>query len=140
MQKTMEITRDVVLDLLPGYFGGEASTDTRRLVESWFAGDPEFAPMAQKLAGQRSEMESVEAAREKGALEQTRKRIRSLNAMMGFAIACSLAPFSFSSGSGGVRFFMPRDNPLESAIFGLCGLGCWIAWFLLRRKTRSSGV
>jgi hypothetical protein len=37
------ITRDVVTDLWPIYESGEASADTRAVVEEFLAGDPQFA-------------------------------------------------------------------------------------------------
>src|SRR4029453_17857458 len=37
------ITRDVIADLWPIYDAGEASTDTRAIVEEFLAADPEFA-------------------------------------------------------------------------------------------------
>lgn len=39
----MTITREVVRDLWPVYTAGEASDDTRRLVDEFLAQDPEFA-------------------------------------------------------------------------------------------------
>ena len=33
----MKITRDVIYDLLPGYFAGEVSADTRALVDEFLA-------------------------------------------------------------------------------------------------------
>lgn len=39
----MNVTRDVVVDLLPLYSAGEASADTRRLVEEFLQSDPELA-------------------------------------------------------------------------------------------------
>lgn len=39
----MTVTRDVVSDLWPLYASGEASADTRTLVEGFLAGDPAFA-------------------------------------------------------------------------------------------------
>jgi|EndMetStandDraft_4_1072995.scaffolds.fasta_scaffold803060_1 hypothetical protein len=39
----MTVTRDVVSDLWPLYTSGEASGDTRALVEAFLAGDPAFA-------------------------------------------------------------------------------------------------
>ena len=39
----MKITRDVIYDLLPGYFAGEVSGDTRTLIDEFLATDPEFA-------------------------------------------------------------------------------------------------
>ena len=45
----MKVTRDVIYDLLPSYFAGDASDDTRALVEAYFATDPEFARMAARF-------------------------------------------------------------------------------------------
>ena len=42
----MEITRNVILDLLPLYLADEASADTRTLVEEFLATDPELAEIA----------------------------------------------------------------------------------------------
>ena len=39
----MHVTRDVVSDLWPLYASGEASADTRALVDAFLAGDPAFA-------------------------------------------------------------------------------------------------
>ncbi len=39
----MNVTKDVVLDLLPVYLAGEASADTRALVEEYLARDPDLA-------------------------------------------------------------------------------------------------
>ena len=39
----MNVTRDVIYDLLPGYFAGDLSPDTRVLVDEFLAQDPEFA-------------------------------------------------------------------------------------------------
>ena len=44
----MEITRDVILDLLPLYLAGEASYDTRLLVEKYLETDPELASIAKQ--------------------------------------------------------------------------------------------
>ena len=44
----MEVTRNVVLDLLPLYLADEASADSRLLVESFLDADPELAEMAKR--------------------------------------------------------------------------------------------
>jgi hypothetical protein len=49
----MKITRDVVTDLWPLYLSGEASPDTKALVDAFLAGDPEFARLL-KENGSRS--------------------------------------------------------------------------------------
>jgi hypothetical protein len=45
-----EITRDVILDLLPLYLAGEASEDTARLVGRYLESDPELAEIVQQEA------------------------------------------------------------------------------------------
>lgn len=46
----MEITRNVILDLLPLYSANEVSADTRALVEEYLETDPELANIAKQLA------------------------------------------------------------------------------------------
>jgi hypothetical protein len=46
----MEITRNVILDLLPLYLADEVSADTRALVEAYLETDPELARIAEQSA------------------------------------------------------------------------------------------
>jgi hypothetical protein len=46
----MNITRNVILDLLPLYLAKEVSEDTKALVEEYLESDPELANASKKLA------------------------------------------------------------------------------------------
>ena len=46
----MEVTRNVILDLLPLYMAGEVSADSRQLVEKYLQADPEMAQLAERTA------------------------------------------------------------------------------------------
>jgi anti-sigma factor RsiW len=46
----MEITRDVILDLLPLYLADEVSADTRAIIDKYLETDSELANLAQKTA------------------------------------------------------------------------------------------
>jgi hypothetical protein len=46
----MEITRNIILDLLPLYLANEVSADTRALVEKYLETDSELANVAKQLA------------------------------------------------------------------------------------------
>ena len=46
----MEITRNVILDLLPLYAANEVSADTRALIEEYLENDEELANIAKQLA------------------------------------------------------------------------------------------
>ena len=45
----MEVTRDVIMDLLPLYLADEASADTRALVAKHLESDPELARAAREM-------------------------------------------------------------------------------------------
>ncbi|HEY45556.1 MAG: hypothetical protein AMJ88_12340 [Anaerolineae bacterium SM23_ 63] len=46
----MEITRNVILDLMPLYLADEVSADTRDLIEKYLETDPELAKIAKQSA------------------------------------------------------------------------------------------
>jgi anti-sigma factor RsiW len=70
----MKVTRDVIYDLLPSYFAGDASQDTRALVEAYFETDPEFARMASRfqslIADRQASSGAADAATEVRARER----------------------------------------------------------------------
>lgn len=45
----MNITRNVILDLLPLYAAGEVSADTKALIEKYLETDPELANVARQM-------------------------------------------------------------------------------------------
>jgi anti-sigma factor RsiW len=51
----MEITRNVILDLLPLYVADELSADTRALVEKYLETEPELAAIAEQTAAELAE-------------------------------------------------------------------------------------
>jgi hypothetical protein len=70
------VTRDVVVDLWPVYVSGEASTDTRTLVEAFLAQDREFADRLREpeSAGLRPHALALPADHERATLLRTQKR------------------------------------------------------------------
>ena len=47
----MKLEREVIIDLLPAYFSGEASAATRALVEDFFRENPDFEKSARSAGG-----------------------------------------------------------------------------------------
>jgi len=139
----MTVHRDVILDLLPLYQSGEASAETRALVEAHLTADAQLARLV--AAGPpdavlRAEPAAASETQRRAALERTRQLIARRQTFLAGAIALSLMPFSFAFGDGHVTFMMLRQNigiPL-----GLLGgaLACWVAYFRLRRRLRAAGV
>ena len=138
----MTITRDVILDLLPLYFAGQTSADTRRLVEEFLKTDPDFARMSQRFDAVLKEQGGVPeaAATERRAFERTRMLLRYRNQTIGVAIAFSLMPFAFGFSNGHVDWILLRDKPVIAVTWLLTGIVCWIAAYLIgRRANRQRG-
>jgi hypothetical protein len=139
----MTVTRDVIYDLLPDYFAGRTSEDTKALVNEFFKADPEFARMAerfQSLLTDGVEKRVAADVHERLILERTRRFLRYRNQLIGFAVAYSLLPFLFVFRDGQVEWFMVRDKPVAALMFGIAGIGCWIGVYVMGRHSRSTGL
>lgn len=140
----MTITRDVILDMLPLYFAGQVSADTKALVDDFLKRDPDFARMSQRfdeLLAARGAGEQQRDEVERRAFQRTRTLLRYRNQMIGFAVGYSLAPFLFLFRGGHVEWIMFRDKPGMAIGFALVAVLCWIAVALLgmRSKSRFTG-
>ncbi|MGC2091389.1 MAG: hypothetical protein WA638_18355, partial [Candidatus Acidiferrales bacterium] len=87
----MNISREVVTDLLPVYFSGEASADTRSLVEDYFRGDPDFERVARSAATPLEALRHAarvapDAEQEKRDLECVHRGLRRNKALFGVAL------------------------------------------------------
>jgi hypothetical protein len=139
----MNITRNVVDDLLPVYFAGEASVDTRQLIEEFFRDDPEFARLSQEFSRFRLERPAVDAAPriEADALARTKSAIRTRSWLLALALFCTLAPFTVAFDSGrGIVFFMWRDAPSVAMAFQAAGIGFWIGYYVNSRRLRRTSL
>jgi anti-sigma factor RsiW len=72
----MQITRDIVSDLWPVYASGEASADTRALVDAFLADDPEFASTLKREADLPPVDIALSPDEEARTLARTREAIR----------------------------------------------------------------
>lgn len=128
----MQVTRDIVIDLLPLFHSGEASKDTRAAIEEFLRQDPSLAQLAnQEVAGTVPTTAGSEL--ERRTIVQTRAVIRRRGRILAMAILFTLLPFAFGFRDGQVTFFMLRDQP-QSALFLL---GAVVFWFQYARMTRS---
>jgi hypothetical protein len=132
----MTITRDVILDLLPLYFAGQVSADTKQLVDQFLESDPDFARMSSRfdaLIKARGALTQGDLG-ERRALQRARLLMRYRNQLIGFAVAYSLAPFLFVFRNNRIEWVMFQDKPRMAVGFGLVAIGCWIAAFILGRR------
>jgi ferric-dicitrate binding protein FerR (iron transport regulator) len=138
----MNVTRDVANDLVPLYLAGEASADTRALLEEYMRANPDFARAvkdhAERSAGALGQfVPELPPDHEKATLERVRRFNRRRSHVLGLAIGSSLLPLSFVFEGGGVRWIMLRDNPQMAVFFSIAAAGCWIAYQVMGRRLRS---
>jgi hypothetical protein len=92
----MNVTREVINDLWPVYAAGEASTDTRTLVEAFLQQDPEFARLLQGR-GEEALLRQVPAGlspdSEAQALQRTKRLLHGWDWMLLMAMLFSCFAF-----------------------------------------------
>jgi hypothetical protein len=139
----MNITREVVTDLLPIYFSGEASSDTKSLVEDYFRENPDFERMA-RSAG--TPLETLRAAppvpadseKEKRDLESVRCGLDRRKWLFGLSLFLTLSPLSFYFTHGHIVSLMVGDVLWEAAFDWSLAALFWFLYFAhLRRRAAS---
>jgi hypothetical protein len=83
-----EITRDVISDLWPLHKAGEASADSRRIIEAFLAEDPAFRTLLDESEGVRRGLPDVTLSSdaELRLIAVARERIRTTAWLVGAAI------------------------------------------------------
>ena len=142
----MNVTREVILDLMPLYASGEASQATRDLVDEYLKTDPELAERVRALGPQGfpRDAPALPPELELRSLGRTR-RLLSLQRWL-FALAITFTALSLTSEitfhGGGIRQFrlLIIDYPLQ---FGTClavAIGCWAGYHAVRRRLRTTAL
>lgn len=136
----MKITRDVVTDLLPVYLAGEASADTRALIEEFLKQNPEFAkliaaeerPLAQPSIQLQKETEMK-------TLEQTKKLLAKRSWYMGFAIFFTVLPLSIRGNEQGI-YWMWAGAPMIPITSIAVAVLMWFLYARTNHKLNGSGL
>jgi anti-sigma factor RsiW len=139
----MNVTRDVIADLLPAYLAGEASADTRALVDEYLRGDAELAARVRAGALEPAlPAPDVAPGLEARALGRTRRRLgvqRWLFGLAWFFTAVSLST-EVTTGGGPVRVrLLIFSHPALFAVPLLLAVACWASYFALRRRAAVPG-
>jgi anti-sigma factor RsiW len=136
----MNVTRDVVKDLLTVYLAGEASADTRALVEEWLREDPNLARQVEQAGA--SDLPPVPApppSVEKRALTHTRRRLRGRSLVLGLAIYASTLPLTVVFNKDGFRGLLIEDWSERVVVLAVAAM-LWGTYIVLSRRLRVSGL
>ena len=132
------IDRNVILDLLPAYVGGEASRETRALVEEFAKGDPGIEKLlrAGTLAAISTNTMPRPETAELQALKRMKRRVNKQSWYLGLAIFFTLFAVTFNIGPDGIHwtwYELPRVAVLSCAV----AVFFWLAYAESRKRIRS---
>jgi hypothetical protein len=122
----MNVTRDVIYDLLPAYFSGDASVDTQTLVEQFFLTDPEFGAMARRfhtLSVARPAGETLEADRAKVVFSRARASMKLKLAALPFALG---GLFALGMAAFVGEFSLRHPGLIIGAVFSVMAAVMWV--------------
>lgn len=139
----MQITRDVVRDLLTVYLAGEASADTRRLIEDYLETDSELAADVARAKRHPADLPVTPApspSAEKQALDTTRQLLKNRTSTLVMACLFTILPLSFTFEGSQVTFVVLRDAPVVALAWWATAAVMWGAHFWIRNRVRVSGL
>jgi hypothetical protein len=135
----MNVTKNIITDLLPLYYAEECSEDTKRLVEEYLQKNPEMKEQAKYFSQNPLPNQGPQHLTnndEMKSLKKTRRLLKWRSSVMALAIFFSIAPFSFAYVQG--KFYsMISESPVSALIYGGIGICFWITYFVVKRRTNS---
>lgn len=139
----MNVTREVILDLIPVYLAGEASPATRALIDEYLRQDSELAQRVRTLSADSLAtiaQTPLSSDIELRSLRRARALIGWQKWLFGLGItftALSLSnEFSFEKGHLREFHFLISDYPVPFGSFAALALICWISYYAIRRRLR----
>lgn len=140
----MNVTENVIRDLHVLAQAGEASDDSRALVEAWLAAHPALASeLADAVADgpldARPSLPPLPADGELRALRRTRRllSLRSWSMALGFFFTA--LPLSFRGGADGVRFLLIPGHTGIAVASLVLGIAAWLVFVRVSRALRPVG-
>ena len=138
----MNVTRQVIHDLWPAYAAGEASADTRALVEAFLRQDPAFARALQEQSAEpmpEQEIPRLPLDLEAKALRRTQRLLLGFDWTLFFAMMFSC--FAFGRIVADTSWDV---SPVNFIVTASIAAAFWVAFFvrlvLVRRRVLRSRI
>jgi hypothetical protein len=139
----MNVTRDVVRDLVTLELAGEASPDSRALIAEYLATDPGLAAQVEAARGLKLRLpppRPLPPEAERQALAETRALLKQRTSTIAMAVLFSLLPLTFVFDEGGVRFLVLEGHPTIAAAWWFTAACLWLWYLRLRHRLSVSGL
>ncbi|BDC49376.1 hypothetical protein F183_A16920 [Bryobacterales bacterium F-183] len=140
MNDALELPRPVMDDLAVLYVSGEASAETRELVEQYAAQHADYASALRAEAPEVARTEEAMEVAEMQALKRTKEYLFMRTLFFAMAVAFSLSLGLFTFNDDGVTFLLFRDAPGVFWAFSGVAVASWVAWGLMRRELAKTGL
>lgn len=139
----MNVTDDVLNDLLTLYLAGEASADTRALIEDRARREPAFA--ARLTAAREVDVAAALAEApprdiELQALTRTRQTLFLRHLFWAGGLVFTLLPFVFHVGDEGAGFLILGRYPGLMWAFWSIAAASWVAYYVIDRRVGRTGL
>jgi hypothetical protein len=128
----MTVTRPVILDLWPLYAAGEASPETKALVEAFLRDDPDFARQLEHDPLSGVETPVVPATTEMRAFRKAKRRLGGYRSLLTLAMVFSVMAFG--------RIIQDTSfdvSPRRFIATAVVAVVCWIAFFVSLWRLRA---
>lgn len=139
----MNVTDDVMNDLLTMYLAGEASADTRALIESHAREDAAFASKLEAAGGLlpiKMPHSGPPHDLELRTLAETRRFIFLRTVFWAGGIFFTLLPLVFTFDARGVEFLVLGRHDGLMWSFWILAAGAWVACYVMHRQVRRVGL
>ncbi len=128
----MTVTRNVIYDLLPAYFAGEVSTDTRTLVDEFLETDPELRRMADRFRERLQDRTGIDLSdagsdRERIVFQRAKARFKLRQATLAWAFGAAVGiGMAFLTGLRGPLGLL-NPGMIIGLVFGVMAALTWMA-------------
>ena len=133
----MNVTKDVINDLLLLYAANDCSGDTRKLVDDYLQRNPAEAEQLRRIMNAPVPRPAPSPAEldEARSLRKARRAVRRRSFLLGLAIFFSLTPFSFFVTEK-QSYWLLLDAPRTALAYGALGVVCWATYAVVRYRSR----
>jgi len=128
----MTVTRNVIYDLLPAYFAGEVSADTRTLVDEFLETDPELRRMADRFRERLQDRAGLDLSdtgsdRERAVFQRAKARFKLRQATLAWVFGAAVGfGMAFLTGLRGPLGLM-NPGMIIGLVFGVMAALTWMA-------------
>jgi len=133
----MNLEREVIVDLLPAYFSGEASAATRALVEEYFREHPDFEASARRAGGPLESLKvpalTADKEKEKLALERARLVVETRSSFLWLAVLFTLLLSLFRIQDHKIVWVL-WTKPFSGIIFSAMAAFFWLLYLYTRKR------